>query len=147
MKKAICIVCVILTMLGLLSACNFNTNMTDNTGKTKMDAWKQVEEMLRALAEADRDKVLALMHPDAQNRSTQAIDQLIDYMDGRKVTDLEQKNLHKTKSSGTYGTKQQESATLVVTMEDKEQFYLSVVYLTDEKQKGFTSFQLILGMV
>ena len=147
MKKTICFVCVILTMLGLLSACNFNTNMTDSTGKSKMEALPQVEEMLQALAEEDGEKALGLMHPDAPNRSAQAIEQLCNYLAGRKVKNLEQKNLHKTKSSGTYGTKQQETATILVTMEDEEQFYLSVSYLTDAEKKGFVSFQLILGMV
>ena len=147
MKKAVCICCVCVMILGLLTACNFNTNMTDSTGKTKMEALPQVEEMLQALAEEDGEKALGLMHPDAPNRSAQAIAQLSAYLSGRDVKSLEVQKLQKKNTSGTGGTKQQETATILVTMEDEEQFYLSVSYLTDAEKKGFVSFQLILGMV
>ena len=94
-----------------------------------------------------KKKALELMHPDAPNRSAQAIVQLSAYLSGRDVKSLKVQKLQKTNTSGAGGTKQQETATIFVTMEDEEQFYLAVSYLIDNNHKGFVSFQLILGMV
>lgn len=146
MKKILSLL-IAAAILCTLTACNLTTNFSDSTGNSKMQAVTQVEELMTALAAADTEKALALMHPDVEEKSENAIEQLSDYLVGRKVTKLDQQNIVVNSSSGNRGKSRQETATFLVTLEDNTVFYISATYLTNNTGKGFISFQFVLGLV
>ena len=89
MKKIICLLLVMLITGSVLTACNFNTNFSDSTGQTQMDAKPKVEEMLLALAAADTQTAISLMHPNV-TLAEEAFDQQIQFLNGRKAETIEQ---------------------------------------------------------
>ena len=147
MKKAICIVAVVMAVLCLLTACNFTSNFSDALGMVKANSTSQAEQMMKALAEKDTEAALALLHPNVSQAGEAAVKQMEDYFNGRKVSALKQVSINTRTVSGTSGKATQESVTFQVTLEDNTAFYISAVYLTDKAGQGFASFQLVLGVV
>lgn len=145
---------LLLAMALLLSlvGCNFNSSFTDSLGVKEMAAKQQVADMLEAMTQKDMEAVLALMYPDLladEVKKESVIDQLqqiMDYVDGRKVLSLTQQSINVKNSSGTAGTVKQEQAVFQV-MFAEETVYVSVTYLTQNGKSGFISYQLVLGVV
>ena len=151
MKKLIALFAATILILSL-TGCNFNSTFTDSVGTKEMAAKEQVAQMMEALTYKDMDAALALMHPDvladAKNKEivTDRLQQMMDYVDSRKVLSLTQQSLNVKSSSGTAGNVKQEQAAFQV-MFAEETVYISVVYLTQNGSSGFTSYQLVLGVV
>ena len=150
MKKTMCIA-LVLVFLGL-SGCNSTKSFTDNSGATKMSASAQVNEMLEALTYQDMDTALGLMHPEKlaygfdRQTVTAYLQQMMNYVDGQKVNWLEQQSLAVQNSSDESGSIKREKATFEVTLPEAR-FHLTVEYLHQNENSGFTSFQLVLGVV
>lgn len=145
MKKTISILLVLLMSLAMLTACNFTSNYTPPPGAKQMEGMPAVEKMLEALTMGDVETSASLLHPNMTDGET-AIGQMVRYIAGRKITNLEQVGLNVHKSSGTAGDVTQEKGTFYVELEDGEQFYLSVYYLIDNNGSGIQSFQIVLGI-
>ena len=144
---------LLITVLILpLAGCNFNSSISDSGGNLEMEAKQQVADMLEAMTQKDMEAVLALMYPDLledEIKKLPVIDQLqqiMDYVDGRKVLSFEQLSVNVKNSSGTAGKVKQEQAVFKVMLAE-ETVYVSVTYLTQNGKSGFISYQMILGVV
>ena len=145
---------LLLTMMLILplTGCNFNTSFNDSLGVKEMEAKQHVADMLEAMTQKDMEAVLALMYPDLledEIKKLPVIDQLqqiMDYVDGRKVLSFEQLSVNVKNSSGTAGKVKQEQAVFKVMLAE-ETVYVSVTYLTQNGKSGFISYQMILGVV
>ena len=145
MKKIICIVLVMVLTLSVMTACNFTTNVSNSAGQ--MQEMEKLESMLVALSSGDMVAAKALLYPDVASTQSDALEQLQEYLNGRKVTDLNQLNWNVSTSTGLGGKTRQESASFQATLDDGTVFYLSVCYVTENQAQGFSSFQFILGIV
>lgn len=146
MKKKICFVLVLLVLLSSLTACNFTQNISGAMAD-KAESTPKVEEMMTALAQNSASDAKNLMHPQVSERSDDAITQMSAYLDGREFSSIELKSINVNVSTGTSGKSRQEQVTYQVTLTDGAVIYLNVVYLSDNGGTGFTSFQLVLGVV
>lgn len=146
MKKLLCLLLAAALLL-TLTACNFTSNFHDNLGVTEAQCTGQVEEMLQELAEADLAAALEKMHPGVADRAENGLEQLRDYMEGRKVLKLNLQGVSRNTSSGSAGKVEQEQAAFQVVLSDGTIIYISAVYRTDNDGAGFVSFQLVLGVV
>lgn len=146
MKKLICFVLAVLVLGSCMTACNFTKNLSGALAENA-ESTAKVEEMMEALAENRSPEAKALMHPDASGKSDAAITQMSDYLAGRKVRSMELKNINVNTSSGTSGNTKQENVAYQATLTDGSVIYLNVVYLSNRAGTGFTSFQLVLGVV
>ncbi len=146
MKKLVCLVLVMLALLSCLTACSFTQNLSgDLAGKA--ESTSKVEEMMAALAENRTSDAKALMHTQSAERSDAAIAQMSAYLDGREVSSMELKSINVNTSTGTSGKTRQEQVAYKVILTDGVVIYLNVVYLSNNAGTGFTSFQLVLGVV
>lgn len=107
----------------------------------------KVEEMMQALAENRTSDAKALLHPQKAEQAEAALTQLSAFLAGREVDALEQRNININSFSGTSGKTRQEQVSYQVTLTDGAVIYLNVVYLSDNAGTGFSSFQLVLGVV
>ena len=146
MKKLICAVLVLFALLGCMTACNFTQNASGPLAG-KAESATKAEEMMTALTENRIADAKALLHPQASENSDAAISQMSAYLAGRKANSIEQRSIHVNTSSGTSGKTRQEQVSYQVTLSDGAVIYLSVVHLSDNTGTGFTSFQLVLGIV
>ena len=148
MKKLICVMAAAaMSILCLLTACNFTSNYADSLGTTKAESTSKVEEMMRFLADGDLDSALSLMYPGVAETAKDAAAQMRDYLAGRKVTKLNQKSVSVSTSTGTSGKSRRESAAFQAVLEDGTTIYLSTAYCSDDSGDGFASFQIVLGVV
>ena len=151
MKKITALLLITVLILPL-AGCNFNSSISDSGGNLEMEAKQRVADMLEAMTQKDMEAVLALMYPDLledEIKKLPVIDQLqqiMDYVDGRKVLSLEQQSVNVQNSSGTAGTVKREQAVFKVGFAE-ETVYISVTYLTQNGKSGFISYQMILGVV
>lgn len=145
MKKIICLLLVVMITGSILAACNFNTNFSDSTGLSQMDAKPKVEEMLAALAAADTETAKSLMHPNAEIADG-AFDQQIQFLNGRKVETLEQISLTVNNTTGASGTSRRENGAFRLVLDDGAQIHLAVHYLSTPGAEGFESFQIVLSV-
>ena len=146
MKKRICLAIALLMVMCCLTACNFTSSMLD-AGGGKLQATSKVEDMMTAMAENRLEDAKALMHPTAAGQSVDPIAQMSAFLAGRKVTNMQQTNIRVNTSTGTSGKTRQESASFQVTLDDGTTIHLSATYLSNKAGEGFTSFQLVLGVV
>ena len=146
MKKIICFALVLLVLLGCLTACNFTQKMSGAVaGEAK--ATPKAEEMMAALADDNTSDAKALLHPQVAETSDNAITQMSAYLAGRKASVMELKNISVNTSTGTAGKTRQEQVSYQVTLDDGAVIFLNVVYLSNKQGAGFTSFQVVLGVV
>lgn len=145
MKKLVCVILAAALLLPVLTACNFTTNFSDSNGT--LAEQEKVERMFAALASRDLEAAEALLHPDVAAEQADALEQLQEYLDGRKLADMTQLNWKVTSTASLGGKTRQESATYQVVLEDDTAFYLTVCYLTQEQAEGFSTFQFVLGIV
>ncbi len=146
MKKIICITLVLLVSLGCLTACFFTQNMSGNL-PGKAEATQKVEEMMSVLADDNISDAKALLHPQAAEASEDALAQMSTYLAGRKASSVDLENISINTSVGVSGKTRQERAAYRVTLTDGVVIYLNSIYLSDHKGSGFSSFQLVLGVV
>lgn len=146
MKKVFCLIAALLSLVCLLSACTFTTNFSDQTGTAQMQAKDKVEAMMTALVEGDEETALALMLPEAAQDAEKSVHQLIGFLAGRRVAQMEQQSVSVNTSKGPQGSVRQEKASFLIQLEDDTRFYLSVYYVTRDAEAGFASFQIVLAM-
>jgi hypothetical protein len=136
----------LLMVICCLTACNFTSSMLDAAGG-KLQATSKVEDMMTAMAENRLEDAKALMHPTAAGKSVDPIAQMSAFLVGRKVTNMQQTTINVNTSTGTSGKTRQESASFQVKLDDGTTIHLAVTYLSNKAGEGFTSFQLVLGVV
>ncbi|MBE6960584.1 MAG: nuclear transport factor 2 family protein [Ruminococcaceae bacterium] len=151
MKKLVCIALAVMCLL--MAGCNFNTNFSNNgINVAQMEATPQVGQMLNALAAKDVEAALALMHPSVVNNAQKKenvkamLQQMMNFVDGRDFQALSQRSLNVKSSIGSQGNVKQEVAMFQVNI-GEEVCYLSVTSVTQDGKTGFTSYQLVLGVV
>ncbi len=146
MKKLICFIFVLAVLLSSLTACNFTTNISGAL-ESKAESPLYVEEMLVALAENRSADAKNLLHPHLTEKSDESISQMIDYMSGCEIISMEMNSINISTSTGTSGKSRQEQVTYKVTLTDGAVIYINTTYLSDNAGTGFTSFQLVLGVI
>ena len=103
--------------------------------------------MLTFLTENRISDAKDLMHPDASAESDAPFVQIATYLSGRKVKNIDVETINVNNSTGTSGKVSEENVVYLITLDDDEVFYINSVYLSNNNGSGFTSFQLILGLV
>ncbi len=146
MKKLICGGLVVLVLLSCLAGCNVTRNVSGPITKDAQ-ATQKVEEMLAILAENRIEDAMDYMHPQVSETSEEGIVQVSDYLSGRKAESVELKNINITNSTGTAGKVRQEEVIYQVVLDDEEVIYLNVCYFSDNDGEGFSSFQVVLGVI
>lgn len=146
MKKVFCLSLVLAVLVGCLAACNVQSNLSGALAGAA-ESTPKVEEMMQALAENRASDAKALLHPQKAEQAEAALTQLSAYLAGRKADALEQININIKTFSGASGKTRQEQVSYQVTLTDGAVIYLNVVYLSDNAGTGFSSFQLVLGVV
>lgn len=146
MKKLVCFVLTLVALLCCLTACNLGENMADAIAD-KAEATPKAEEMVTALAEGNTQKARSLLHTRVTETSDAAIAQMVSFLAGRKANATELISVNISTSAGTSGTARQEKLGYKITLSDDTVIYLNAVYLSDNEGTGFTSFQLVLGVV
>lgn len=145
MKKILCFALVLL-VLGSFTACNFTQNMSGAIAG-EAEATPKVEEMMAALSAANTADAKALLHPQVEETSDNAITQMSTYLAGRTVETMELTGITVNTSAGTSGNVRQERVNYRVTLSDGAVVFLNVVYLSNNQGSGFASFQIVLGVV
>ena len=146
MKKIVCFSLVLLALVGCLTSCNLTKSMLDSYGD-KSEGVAKAEELISALSEGRSDDAKTFMHTDVSEKSDDAIDQLCKYLDGRKAESVELISFKVNTSVGTSGTTRQEQLSFHVKLDDGDSFFVSALYLSDTDGTGFTSFQVVLGVI
>ena len=146
MKKLICLSLVLTVLFFCMTACNFTQNVSGSIAG-KAEFTPKVEEMMKALAEKRTEDAKALMHPQVAETSDQAIAQMIDYLDGREVSAMQLTSINVRTTAGTSGKTRQEQVAYQVNLNDGAIIYINAVYFSDDTGTGFSSFQLVLGVV
>ena len=146
MKKIICIGLVLMVLLGCLTACNFTQNMSGAIAG-EAEATPKVEAMMTALADGNPSDAKALLHPQVAETSDIALAQMSAYLAGRKVSGMELISINVSTSTGTAGQTRQERVGYRATLADSTVIFLNAVYLSNQQGTGFTSFQVVLGVI
>lgn len=140
-------------IIAVLSACMVSCNALDNFGENVISSLEsdaesvpKIEEMMNALAENRVSDAKDLMHPQVKENSDSAISQMVVYLDGRKVSSMELNEINVNVSSGTSGKTRTEDLCYVATLDDGEIICIAVSYRSHNEEKGFLSFQLLLGV-
>ena len=145
MKKILCLTLALLAMIACLTSCNFNFTGSGLTTETETTA--KVEAMMTALATSKKSDALALIHANATEKADGSIDQMIEFIDGRRVSSMELTGINVTSSVGSNGNMRQEQVSYRVALSDGSTIYLTAVYLSNNLGEGFVSFQIVLGMI
>lgn len=146
MKKLICVVLSMLTLLCCLTACNFTQNMSGALAG-EAEATPKAEKMMAALAKNSTDEAKALLHAKASGFLDTGITQMSDYLDGREVSSMSLISINVNTTKGAAGNSRQERVGYTATLSDGTIIYINAVYLSDQTDAGFLSFQIVLGIV
>lgn len=144
--KKVGLIAVSLVWFIVLTSCTFSSNMSGLLAG-EAEATPEVEEMMLAMAENRESDAKALMHPQATEEAGAAITQMSTYLDGRKVDSMEPTSINVNTSTGTSGETREEQVTYRVTLDDGVVIHLNVVHLSDNDGSGFSSFQVVIGLV
>ena len=136
---------LIFPMLLSLCGCSFLNVRSNGIGKSEHK--EQAQQLLDALSDGDIKTAVAMMHPDTQAVANAGLRQIMSYLDGRKVVSMEQMRIHKQSSSTLEGNSSLEQAGFDLKLDDGTLCSVSMAYLEDPAGKGFSSVQLILGVV
>ena len=144
MRKRIFSYLILLSLCFCLTACTFT-----RSGVLAGDATStpKVEEMMGALAEQKISEAKTLMHSQVAEMSGEIIEELIVYLNGRRVSSLKQTNISKMKLLSSSNNEQKEQITYQVTLSDDTVIYLNSTYLSSDTESGFTVFYFIVGVV
>ena len=144
--KKVGLIAVSLVWFIVLTSCTFNSNVSGLLAG-EAEATAEVEEMMLAMAENRESDAKALMHPQATEEADAAIAQMSTYLDGRKVDSMEPTSINVNTSTGTSGETREEQVTYRVTLDDGVVIHLYVVHLSDNDGCGFSTFQVVIGLV
>ena len=149
MKKLIGFSLILVLLFGCLSGCAFLENIGEKLTEAvdeNTESPEKIDAMLLALAEGRADDAKALMHPDKADECSDAIEQMITYLDGRKVTDKKVVGLSVNIAATTNGKTRQEAINYYTTLDDGTILLVSSLYVSDNAGVGFTSFNLSIGL-
>ena len=146
MKKSFCIFLVIVLLLGCLTGCGLLENLTESL-ENKSEASPKVDEMMNALTNYRNADAKALLHPDVEKDSDDAISQLCDYLAGREAISIDPLSINIQTSAGTTGKIRQENVSYCVYLNDDSVIYINATYLSDKSGSGFLHFQFVIGLV
>lgn len=149
MKKLIGLSLILLLLFGCFTGCAFLENISEKLTEAvdeNSESPEKIDAMLLALAEGRADDAKALMHPDKADESADAIEQMITYIDGRKVTDKKVVGLSVNIAATTNGKTRQEAICYLLTLDDGTTLTVDSLYVSDNAGAGFTSFKLSLGL-
>ena len=136
---------LVVAMLVSLSACSFLRTQSSGIGKS--DYKEEGQMLLDALSAGDLDAAVALMHPDVKKDANMGLHQIAAYLSGRKVVSMEQMRINKQSNTDLQGTASLEQAGFDLKLDDGSVCSVSLAYLKDSAGEGFSSVQLILGVV
>ncbi len=145
MKRFLFIALILISVVLCFTSCNFYTETSGDINGDS-DVLPIVEEMMIDLSQKQLSDAKDLMHPSVVGNSDGGLKQLSDYMEGRKVTSIQQTDSYIKSSKGTSGNIREEQLTCTVTLDDGENISLFAAYLSDKDGVGFTSFQIALGV-
>ena len=111
------------------------------------EATPKVEKMMAALAKNSTDEAKALLHAKASGFLDTGITQMSDYLDGREVSSMSLISINVNTTKGAAGNARQERVGYTATLSDGTIIYINAVYLSDQTDAGFLSFQIVLGIV
>ena len=141
MRKIACI--LIAAMLLSMTGCWMNSQWIGTSNYTE-----QTQKMLDALSAGDMDSAMKMMHPSVTPVNARpGLAQIVDYLDGRKVVSMEQMRISTQKTSSLTGSAAMEQAGFDLVLDDGTLCSVSMAYLKDPEGEGFSSVQLILGVV
>jgi hypothetical protein len=103
--------------------------------------------MMAALAKNSTDEAKALLHAKASGFLDTGITQMSDYLDGREVSSMSLISINVNTTKGAAGNSRQERVGYTATLSDGTIIYINAVYLSDQTDAGFLSFQIVLGIV
>ena len=133
-------------IIGCLTACNFSSNISSSLHENAESSAK-AEKMINALAENRIEDARDMMHSNVVASNDDALNQMIDYLDGRDADSMEPENINISSSVGTSGKIRQESVVYKVTLTDNSVIRVKAIYLSDSSDSGFIAFQISLGVV
>lgn len=136
MKRIIGFLALVLAAVSLFAAC-------DMASMVKLEHEDDVKLLLAYLSEGDLENAGQMMHADKEDIS--ALEQISEFLDGRKVKELKTQSVHVKSMKNNGVSSATEEATFKVTLDDGETVYLSTVYTEDDADQGFTTFRLALG--
>ena len=134
-----------MALIGCLTSCNLTESVAEELANP--ECTPLVQKMTAALSEQRAADAKALMHPERAEESDAAIAQMIAFLKGRTVTDMALVSINVNKSTGTEGAMRKETAAYRVTLNDGTVIYLNTAYLTSDDAAGFSSFQIVLGVI
>ena len=147
MKKIISLIIVCLLILFSFTSCNFFESIAE-TVVSETESAPKVEEMLTALVNGQTDNATALLHPDIDDEaSLSAIYQLSSYIEGRSIEQINQLGVKINTSLTTDGEVKTENITYQLIFADGESVYIQSSYVYAKEMSGFSSFQLVLGII
>jgi len=144
MKKLILSTLALLTALCLLTACSVTQS---GAAAGKAESYEKTEEIMDALSENRITDVKSLLHPSAVEGSDSDILQMCNFLSGRKAMSMELRSINVNTSTGTAGKSKQEDVSYRVVLSDSNVIHLKVVYLSNGDGEGFSSIQLVLGVL
>lgn len=142
--RKIAVFLILAMLLGLCGCGNFNVR---SNGIGKSEHKEQAQQLLDALSDGDVQTAVAMMHPDIRTEANVGLRQIMVYLDGRKVVAMEQMRINKQSSATLEGKASLEQAGFDLELDDGTVCSISVAYLEDTAGEGFSSVQLILGVV
>ena len=144
MKKLVIVTCVLLLIALSLTGCNFVNGLKNSIDNPTSLA--KTEEMITALAENRLNDAKALFHPDAEDVSVVALENLSSLLGGCKSTSILTESININTSFSLTGEKvTYEQATYTIILSDGKRLHASVVYQSDNVGAGFTTFRLAIG--
>lgn len=151
MKKRIFIILGLIAFLLCLTNCNSFPNFDTSAEVVESSlSVPQTEKMLAALQARHTLNACALLHPTSAQTSTGDILQMIQYLDGRRISAIELDNIRVTVTPNLLrlmpGTTQSEETEYLITLESGESFRVHATYLSDPNGSGFVSFQILIGV-
>ena len=111
------------------------------------EATPKAKEMMASLAKNSTAEAKALLHSKASGNLDAAITQMIDYLDGREVSSLSPISINVNTTKSAAGSSRQERVGYTGQLSDGTIIYINAVYLSDNTDAGFLSFQIVLGIV
>ncbi len=145
MKRIICSVLFVFVLFGCLTACDMEKTVQGmmDSMVSKAESGEKVEEMISALEENRVADAKALMHPDAADVSDDAIAQMVKFLDGRKIGEMEITGIKLNSSTGG----KTEELVYLATLDDGNTFFVSTEYVSNDDGVGFIVFQFAIGII
>ena len=144
MKKRICALLALLTVMSCLTACSFTQNII-GAPKTMVVSNSKVRIMIEYLAANDMSGAKLMLHPRAGESLDVVLGQMRDYLGGRNIFTLGTRDACISTTIGASGEIMQETCTFEVIMRDDSSFYVYATYLSDSEGEGLTDLQFVFG--